>query len=289
MGWHLFQVTYDLLSPLHIGYHKVGNAQRTRYYVPARNLWAAVTERLTRSGFHTDDVPEGCYEKIGEWVKQHVAFSYFFVRDGDGLLYPRYTGSGLCYGGLSAEEFERRFLSAHVTTALDAATTSAAAGSLHEVEFIAPHERQEGKRVSVGGWVWLDKRSRELLDEGGWRARLGELQMGGERRYGFGRLRLRAWTAQAVLPCGYACVADGDRPILTVRPNWPLLAHAALEGVRAKGMIEPLVGRETRGDSASFGQELTAARACWTPGSVVEQEGAFALEASGVWRSSKPA
>jgi len=42
MTWQLFQVTYELHSPLHIGYHKIGNLQRTRYYIPARNLWAAV-------------------------------------------------------------------------------------------------------------------------------------------------------------------------------------------------------------------------------------------------------
>jgi len=286
MGWHLFQVTYDLLSPLHIGYHKVGSVQRTRYYIPARNLWAAVTERLTRGGFHTDDAPEGDYVQIGQWVRDHVAFSYFFVQDGDALLYPHYMESGLCYGGLSVEEFERRFLSAHVTTALDAATTSAATGSLHEVEFIAPHDR-DGRRVSMGGWVWLDDRAQEQFDEAGWRKWLGELQAGGERRYGFGRLRLMACEARAALPDGYAWGADGDRPVVTVSLNRPLLAHAALERVRARGMIEPLVGRETtRGDSAGFGRILTAGRVCWMPGSVVEQEEPFVLEAGGAWRRS---
>ena len=38
MTWHCFRLTYELRSPLHIGYHKVGNVQRTRYYIPARNL-----------------------------------------------------------------------------------------------------------------------------------------------------------------------------------------------------------------------------------------------------------
>lgn len=283
MAWHMFRVIYELRSPLHIGYRKVGNVQRTRYYIPARNLWAAVTERLTRSGFHTTDVMQGDYQGIGEWVKQHCAFSYFFLCDNSGdLLYPQYTEQGLCYGSLSEAEFERRFLSAHVTTALDAATTSAAEGSLHEVEFIGPHD-SNGQRASVCGWVFVDELGLQHLGDGKWSEWLSELQVGGERRYGFGRLRLIS-RPEAVASLEHCQVKlSGERPQVQVDENQPVWAHTLVEGVKGRGMIEPLVGRETRADSCSFGRALTRAQVCWVPGSMVEQMEWLTLDGSGVW------
>lgn len=292
MAWQLFRVTYELRSPLHIGYHKIGNVQRTRYYIPARNLWGAVTERLTRRGFHTDSAPVGDYRKIGDWVKKHIAFSYFFVQQGNALLYPHYQGVGLCYGPDSVTEFERRYLSAHVTTALDAATTSAEQGSLHEVEFIAPQyciDTGEARRTKIGGWVFLKEEGIELLgDETKWRRWLGELWVGGERRYGFGHLRWidQGWRADELkeLP-GYTPEFDGDRPCIRIEKEKPLLAHTEVQHIPARGPIEPLVGRETA-HSDQFGRSLTGAYICWTPGSLVENETQVTVGATGIWRQA---
>jgi hypothetical protein len=281
MTWQLYGLTYELLSPLHIGYHKIGNVQRTRYYIPARNLWGAVTERLTRSGFSTPDAPQGDYRRIGDWVKRHCAFSYFFVCDGDKLLHPRYAQDGVCYGHLSAAEFERRWLSAHVTTALDAATTSAETGSLHEVEFIAPYDDQ-ARRTCLRGWMFLDEEGKARLAEGKWRAALNELQVGGERRSGFGQLRLNGWTTDQTL-ADYEVTLNGLRPQVNVQAKKPLLAHTLASAVKARGMIEPLVGRETVGDSQSFGQSLIAGRVCWTPGSLVDRKECLTLDEAGIW------
>lgn len=286
MNWQLFRVTYELMSPLHIGYHKAVNVQSTRYYVPARNLWAAVTVRLMRSELVPTNIPRDNYLQVGEWVKQHCAFSYLFLLDGDTLLYPRYENAGLRYGKLSEPEFERRFLSAHVTTALDAATRSAEDGSLHEVEFIAPHDHS-GRRTQVSGFVWLDEVAMNLMGEDKWRTSLGELQIGGERRYGFGRLRSidNGWKSTDKLLDDYETTLDQMRPRIKVKKDLPLLAHTLTANVQARGMIEPLVGRETRGDSQSFGQTLTSAQVCWVPGSIVLQEVTLQLENDGIWKA----
>ena len=281
MVWTMYTATYELRGPLHIGYHKVGNLQRTRYYIPARNLWGAVTEALTRRGFATKDAPQGDYRQIGEWVKAHCAFGYWFIQENGAPLHPHYGENTLKYGDLTAAEFERRYLDAHVTTALDAATTSAQYGSLHEVEFIAPHSR-EGERTQVSGWVFLDETAQAALD---WPAWLRDLQVGGERRYGFGQLRLvsfsegdnRGWRL------------DGERPSITRKSGEPLLAHTLLQNVAARGVIEPLVGREThgegRGDSRRFGMRLTPAQVCWMPGSVVVESVALSVNPDGTWQA----
>ena len=296
MTWHLFRLTYELHSPLHVGYHKVGNVQRTRYYIPARNLWAAVTERLTRSGFRAADASEGDYQQIGNWVQTYCAFSYFFVQEGDKLLYPRYDDDGLRYGGrkaheeLKAHEFEWRYLAAHVTTALDAATTSAESGSLHEVELIAAYDR-DGNRTKLGGWVFLRDAGMNVLGaESKWRDWLGELQVGGERRYGFGQLRMVGKLEPVESLNGYATDLSGERPHVRLQSGDAFLAHTLTQEVNARGQIEPLVGRETRDkdgsqkDSTRFGQYLTRAQVCWVPGSIIAQELQMVLDATGVWK-----
>jgi len=280
MAWKMFEVTYELRSPLHIGYHRVGNLQRTRYYIPARNLWGAVTEALTRRGFHTDDAPEGDYKKIGEWVKTHCAFGYWFVCEGGQPLTPCYGEDGLKYGTLTVGEFERRYLDAHVATALAPASTSAQDGSLHEVEFIAAYNR-EGARTRLGGLVFLDATAQPMLGSGPlWRKWLGTLSVGGERRYGFGQLRLPEFANAS----GDGWELGGERPILRLQADEPLRAHALANGVHARGAIEPLVGRETQNDSRQFGMSLTQAQVCWVPGSVIARDADFTLAPNGIWR-----
>jgi len=286
MVWTPYTAIYELRSPLHIGYHKVGNLQRTRTYIPARNLWGAVTEALTRRGFSTAGASQGDYRQIGAWVKAHCAFGYWFIRENDEPLCPHYEGNRLKYGPLTAAELERRYLDAHVTTALDAATTSAADGSLHEVEFIAPHSR-EGKRTQVGGWVFLDETARPLLGEASqWSAWLETLQVGGERRYGFGQLRLaeNGWQADGN-PSGYPLILDQARPMVRLAADQALPAHALADSVNAHGQIEPLVGRETpTGNSQRFGMRLTTARLCWAPGSILASTAGFTVTEEGTWQ-----
>jgi len=285
MGWQVYCLTYELQSPLHIGCHKVGNVQRTRYYVPARNLWAACTERLARSGFTYDSVPQGNYQKIGGWVGEHCVFTYFFPVNENGFLFPNYTSSVLCYGKLSETEFERRFVWAHATTALDPVSTAASVGSLHEVEFLRPYDNT-GRRTRLQGWVCLDGCGQTALGGQRWPEWLRDLQIGGERRYGFGRLRLEGEPCAVSSLENYTVELQGSRPVIRIAIGKPLWAHAAVRGIKARGMMEPLVGRETK-SSARFGQEVTKAQICWVPGSVCLSAQRFEIAANGIWEAVK--
>lgn len=282
MAWQMFKVTYQLRSPLHIGYHKVGNLQRTRYYIPARNLWGAVTEALTRRGFATKVLqtsPPDDYRAVGDWVKDHCAFGYWFVEEDGKPLAPSYKNGPLQYGAYSATEFERRYLGAHLATALDAATTAAAEGSLHEVEFIAPYA-SDGTCTHIGGYVFLDEEAQKHLgDEQAWSEWLGELQVGGERRYGFGRLLIKFPNSEG------ARKLDDNRPQIQLKAHDLLPAHALTDKVRAHGALEPFVGRQTSSDSGTFGAALTPALLCWTPGSFLDQETCFQINQSGIWHA----
>lgn len=284
MAWKCYKLTYELRSPLHIGYHKIGSVQRTRYYVPARNLWGAVTEALTRRGFATGGAPQGDYQKIGEWIREHCAFGYWFIEENGMSLTPCYKDDGLYYGSMTVAEFERRYLNVHVTTALDSSTTSAEAGSLHEVEFISPYpldgNHHDGMRTIIGGFVFLDEGAQALLgDEDKWCSWLGDLQIGGERRYGFGRLHCLKFLENVTKKYSL----DGERPLVQVRKSEPIPAHTPANDLRGRGNIEPLVGRQTDTSNA-FGCALTRAMVCWAPGTVAEETEWFEIAREGIWR-----
>lgn len=288
MNWQLFCLTYELLSPLHIGYHKVGNVQRTRYHLPARNLWGAVTERLTRGGFQGQNVPQGDYQKIGKWVKDHCRFSCFFVSEGNSVLAPCYKSDGLYYGSLTQAEFQRRYLDSHVTTAVDAATTSAAEGSLHEVEFVSPYPagaKNMSEHTCLTGWVFLKDEARNILGtEQRWRAWLGDLHVGGERRYGFGRLRILSLKEDSTLD-GLPVQTDLPSPRVYFQTNDTLFAHILAQGIYARGTVEPVVGRETS-CSHAFGFNLTQGMVYWAPGSVLTASVRGQLEHEGYFNCS---
>ncbi|MBW1928096.1 MAG: hypothetical protein JRJ13_02955 [Deltaproteobacteria bacterium] len=290
MAWKMYKVTYELRSPLHIGYHKVGNVQRTRYYVPARNLWGAVTEALTRRGFAVEVLetkrPDD-YRAVGNWVQMHCAFGYWFIEEGGSSLAPHYEDGELKYGLYASVEFERRYLNAHVTTALNASTTSAAEGSLHEVEFIAPYHpvKPAGQEVAtptkIGGWVFLDEIALPLLgDKSKWDSWLSHLQIGGERHYGFGLVRSKEFKENN-LPEGDLVRPNNSRPCWQIQAGETLLAHTLVDNVKAMGQVEVLVGRETK-QSDSFGNELTRGQICWAPGSILLDEAKIILRENGV-------
>ncbi len=287
MNWSCLQLTYELCSPLHIGFHKVGNVQRSRCYIPARNLWGAVTERLTRKGFSVSDAQKEDYHKIGDWLKQSAAFSYFYVYEKDNLFYPHYKESDLRYGSMTPAEFERAYLDAHVTTALEPGSTTAETGSLHEVEYIAPYRFDQdglGRRTLVRGLAFLSESARSILNMDTWKQWLNDLGVGGERRYGFGQLRLTDLGKIEQLagwPKGYALQLEGRRPGFTIEAGTALLAHAAPE-IGARGALEPLIGRETV-TSGRFGRNLTKGRICWAPGSFLERGGTFLINEEGWW------
>ncbi|MGA2985774.1 MAG: hypothetical protein ABSG32_18350 [Terriglobia bacterium] len=285
MNWRCFRITFELLGPLHIGFYKVGSVQRTRHYIPARNLLAASAEIFVRTGLFRCS-----YQDSLRWVQERLAFSYFFVDEGRELI-PSYTDEGLKYGDLGKRCFERRYISAHVTTAIEASVGSAEDGSLHEVEFIAPHtldNSHKPTRTRMSGYIFVRDDAWETMgDETALKNRLTELQVGGERRYGFGRLRLRPadWTPSESI-CGLSLTLDASRPRIKVAEGCCFLAHVPASGVQARGMIEPLVGRETQTDSRTYGRTLTRSGICWVPGSICEGTATFDFSEEGIWKKA---
>jgi hypothetical protein len=283
----------------------VGNIQRTRAYLPGKNLWAALTARLTRGG-QAGEFPlpvAACYEAVGEAVRRNLAFSYFYLLTlGEGVaFYPRLTKAGLVYGPkrLDEREFQWRFLSSYASTALDYQAKAAEEGSLHEVEYLSPHVRNNGEPVFLTGYIIEHDDSPRLP----WRQVLDRLQVGGEQGYGWGRLKRVGEGAPQPLPPGeklfdlYTIVPDVWPPQLSLDEEAPLLAHALavefkednlvhypLEGL--EGPLEPLVGREwdNRGRTGA-GRLVSPARICYVPGSIVAPGTCIQIGPYGIWEA----
>ena len=118
-----------------------------------------------------------------------------------------------------------------------------------------------------------------LGEESKWRRWLGDLQIGGERRYGFGMLRI-----VEVQPMNDLKIdLSHTRPHQTIPKGKPLLAHTlAAPNIQVRGQIEPLVGRATS-QSHAFGFDLTRGIVCWTPGSVPMDKVRVQFEPEGHW------
>jgi len=268
MTWTACKIVLRLLTPLHVGAGQLGNVQRTRPYVTGKSLWGALTARLTRD--YSD--LGGNYGEVGQRVNEELAFSYFYPAVGETVdLWP---------WDETTDEFAWRYLGAYASTALDYGRSAAEEGSLHETEFIAPVTR-DGQPVYLVGYIF-ERQGCALR----WQEALPWLQLGGERTYGWGRVK-----PSLIMPADGsffgldATQLAGERPTLRLTSGSPLLAHAPAVGanaVAAEGRLMPLVGRETQA-ADRHGQCVAFLGIYWEPGSTVTADATFAIGPYGIW------
>lgn len=255
-SWTVYRVSLRLLSPMHIGWRRTGNLQQTRRYVPGRVIWGALTATLTRMGGGED------YEAVGNAVKRDLRYTYFYPTAGrdEVTFWPWDRG------------FAWRYMGSYASTALS--ENVAEEGALHETEYLSPVTR-EGENVFLLGYI-LEREGCRLL----WEEALAEVQLGGERGYGWGRVA--PFQIEESERCfGYDVVIYGT-PAIIVPGKRPVLAHCIADrGSILRGEVEPLVGRETT-YRAGFGGRVSSATVCWTPDSTVGEETVFTLGGLGI-------
>lgn len=292
MAWHAYKVVYETKSPIHIGYRTLGFIQRTRYYITGRVLWGAITANITRAYFLsalTNNVAT-IYDNVGKAVSKHIKLSYLYpaLKPEEPLL-PRFTSQGLKFGSFAQDSFEATFVGSFGQTAIDPNSNTAEEGSIHETEFISPAvESADGpQRVFFVGYIILNEEEKILGQTLKWDGRefslkdaIKEIFVGGERKYGFGRLVLKEDKTERLKPdndtlFGHKLVMNG-RVALQLDADSAIPAHLKIDGCsNLKGDIEPLVGREwgeinsDTGKKAGAGQKVTGATLCWVPGSLM--------------------
>lgn len=268
MVWNAYQVTFKLLSPMHIGWRKVGNLQQTRPYVTGRNLWGALTARLTLEAGSDD------YAVMRKKVDCNLTYTYF---------YPSTKADPAqveIWPWKNQDEFTWQFLSSYASTAL-ADGHSSEEGSLHETEFISPYTR-EGKQVYLVGYIF-EKKDCNLA----WKNALYKLRFGGEQGYGWGRVQLEKLEKPEKKCFGKFTLdlSGEDWPTINVPMGEDLLAHTkTCSNLNVAGIIEPLVGLETT--TNSFGGSPSQAQICYQPGSEATQSSTFQIKERGLWEKA---
>lgn len=289
MHWKAYRLVYQAKSPVHIGWHTLGYIKRTRYYIPGKTMWGAMTANLARA--NAKDLPFPKYKEYGDLLKESILPSYFFPAfESDKPLMPKFTDSGACFGQYTQTEFERIFIRSFGQTAVLPDSNSAEDGSLHESEYIAPSIALEGVNHSVCfvGYVLINKdaktpdgRKIAWKDASGCinlKTAVSEIYVGGDSKYGWGKLCLsndpeKEGAQEKIF--GYDFEAGGDRPALKIPLDAAFPAHALPgAGLPVRGDIEPLVGRQwgeiennKKEKEIGAGKEISKAIICWMPGS----------------------
>lgn len=271
--WTLYQVSLRVLSPIHIGWRKTSNLQQTRYYVPAKTIWGALTARITRDQNSSD------YKGIGEKINRCLRFSYFYPSDNDSKVNE--------FPWEDDYRFTWKYIGSYQSAALENKT--AMEGMLHETECIFPKTR-EGNQVFLIGYI-IEKNGFDI----DWKTALPKIQIGGERGYGWGRVAIENIEKMPNV-CNnffdYEFDSSQTEPVIKVPKNKFILAHTfALDHSKRKeeseqkieGNIEPFVGRITE-DGRRFGAQFSQASICWVPGSkLVKSDMNFKIVEDGLW------
>lgn len=282
MGWKAYRLVYQAKSPIHIGWHTLGYIKLTRCYITGKAMWGAFTANLTRTGEEKN--PEA-YIKYGKLFREDVLLSYFYPAiDPDLPLLPEFTADGLKYGDYTESEFESLFIKSYGQTAILPDSNTAEDESLHESEFIAPCVGEDQSPVCFVGYIFIkDGAKTEDNQLVGWdsgniqlKGALSEIFVGGDRKYGWGRLLLNDREAKTHKNkfFGYPLELEADRPEITVTSQNPIPAHVTIiNNLRFKGDIEPVVSREFATENKmGFGRKLVHTGVFWAPGSIFAED-----------------
>jgi hypothetical protein len=284
--WQRLPICFELLSPIHLGFlpKNPGTVVApTRPYVPGKNLWGSITASLAPR-LYSHPRPDH-FAAIGDDIRKCLAFSYFYLSDGQKVLAPSYEGGVLNWAEMSNSEFRGMFLDSRLSTQIGE-TGAAEDGSLHEIEFIRHKVGAPAagvRKVLLCGVMWAQTEStivgRRLLVEGT-RLRLDSgdvgldlldaLTVGGERNYGFGRIRSCPLTASLTEKLEDLWPDEPGTPFLLSRP---LLGHAVYrQNVPFRGQVEIVASR-----AYPVGRD----RSYEAPGAAVSTSGYFF--APGTW------
>ncbi|HBT38890.1 MAG: hypothetical protein H5T93_02710 [Pseudothermotoga sp.] len=307
MSWKCYSTIFKAESSVHIGYRQIGILKTTRYYITGRAMWGAITANLTRALFDNPG-PED-YQYVGNFVRENIRTSYFYPAvktssenlsnykaNGYSVFLPEYTDEGLKFGNKSREWFEKTFVDSFVSTALSAESRTAEEGSLHEVEYIRDRVEinggatdvywagyllvdcgvEEGKEIKLkllceGRDVKVGLTNGSLYKEVSLKNVLSLIFAGGERNYGFGKLRLvddfSEENNELFKAFPVNCKENVNGPVINTNSKKPAPAHVEFEGTLEEfvGEIEPLVGLEWSEKGA--GHRISKPVVCVTPGS----------------------
>lgn len=292
MSWRLCRWVWLLESALSVGAPPAGSLNRCRLYVPARTLWGALTAEFARAQAGTK---QPAYEEAGKALAEDARLTYLFpaervedrwlawlpqYKKGRALVWRREDekGCGLVWRRedrtppVEDRTFRQRLVTTRAGAAIDPRSDTAAEGSLRETECVGVRWRCSGARVAMIGYVFVREGTefsptQDLV-----------IHVGGDTRYGLGRLRCIERAESTDLFGRKVDVGDADPSI----SSCTALAHADAAGEadgQPQGALELLSGWD-RSRLAASGDR----RPLWAPGSSWKQELSWHISSQGIWK-----
>ncbi|KAF5426709.1 MAG: hypothetical protein C5S46_06070 [Candidatus Methanomarinus sp.] len=291
MTYTCYQLKFKAESPVFIGSKKIGIIQQTRRYIPGKTMWGAITAKVTRGLIDAGvKYSPALYRDIGKCIENCVKTTYFYpTTNNKGILIPMFTKDYLRYGQMSENEFESTFIKSFVSTSTKGDRGAAKDESLHETEYIINWIKFNGlfEQVYWTGYVFIKscenskyslnnhanfekievecgKYSIKLIDT------LKQLFIGGDNRYGFGRLTL---ISQDVSKDVFGFKIKLDSLKLNINANKPIFSHLKMNDNNKEtyiGDIEPLVSRVY--GKKGFGRCIAPSGIAFMPGTCFKKE-----------------
>jgi hypothetical protein len=304
MSWSVYYWVWRLEEPVYIGMSPAKSLSRCRPYLPARTMHGAVTAELARLSFDENPklLSEPDYGKFGWEIGISCRFTYLYpakkTEDHFVPWLPKYVmhptspelrRSGLCWfldavpddPPQSDRDFRRCLMDALASTAVASEHDSALDGSLHETEYINTKwrrcDKKEGSsQVYFVGYVFL--KNNAFLQK---IQSVETLWIGGDSRYGLGKIQRVVWEPQDNSRVFGASVYLDDACAPVLKTNH-VLAHAYSD-LPLWGMKELVGGWNIKKPWIHQGQELPA----WSPGSLTcKEEQCWMIDTYGIWRAS---
>ncbi|MHA1679405.1 MAG: hypothetical protein ACTSUE_00200 [Promethearchaeota archaeon] len=303
MVWKLYSIKMKVKSPIHVGSYKIPHLNPTRMYIPGKLVWGSLTASITRFLGSND------YKGIGDFLEKAIKFGYYYITttpsNDEHLYLLKYTGNGLCYGTLPEITFKNCMIKSQASTAIDPSSHTAEDEMLHEIEFIN-HMIEDGNgnplQIYLQGLIWINegvtgKYSLKvngagdlMLTGNGTTLEIQDdlknvLQVGGERKYGFGLVELERFNELKTdnlepFPGEWKCV--GEEVIISLEKGDAIWSHVEHnDTLKIKGDVEPIVSRNWGKKGA--GRTIENHGFHWVPGSRLEEDREFKVSPHGGW------
>jgi|LFRM01.1.fsa_nt_gb hypothetical protein len=187
-----YRLAFQQKDPIHIGKGSYGVIAETRVFIPGWTIWGALVNKyISEKGRAEENI------KRSQILFETISCFYPSIEKTGDVLFPGYSNGSFCLGTklnntfFNEEDFRAIFTDTFVSTAIDAISQAAKKESLHEIELILPKTKEaigeSHKNLFWVGVLGIDNENIDVIDflhEG------LTIYVGGERRYGFGKMEL---------------------------------------------------------------------------------------------------
>lgn len=263
MGILWRKLVFQQLSPIHIGKKNYGVISETRLFIPGWTMWGALVNACGKAEDASKErfkVLQSNFEKIS------CFFPLVEANCSENIPEVKFEKGYLFIDGIFEEELRLKLTDTYVSTAIESQSISAKDESLHETEVFLPRtvfDKDNAKEVRNVFWVGIlgvdDSSGIDTFIKSN-----PEVFVGGDSKYGFGRLKL----------ISYKELKDNEKKRYNISDDGKLkcskdkalfldYVQADSSHILINGKTETVINYDFSGSSP----EISYYNLCFTPGS----------------------